>query len=914
MLDGATYSAKFDLIFVCETWLDNSVSDGLLLYSNSNYNLLRCDRATRGGGVCAFIDKNVPYIAVALPREYADVELLCFDVVRADWKHRFMVAYRPPQLDLLFTNNLINCLDRLCAIDYGFTICGDFNMPRINWAEGYDVSLLPQLEACLVTFIVDNGLLQLITQPTRLNNTLDLLITNDPLAVHNVAVNTPFSTSDHNAIAWQAWFPRTARETATLRRDFRRADYAALNMHLSGIDWVHLFASAAPNDVNSVWQIFKRVIGYACCLYVPLRHISARRGAKHCYPLHIRRALKRKCYLWRHRHNAGGLARYDAQARRCKRLIQHHHHNKEQRLLNSNSVAAFYRHVNSKLCSSQRIAPIRAHDQVLTDDYSKAQAFNKFFTSVFTNSSLNDATTEQTPPLIPGNIVFTPTVTYDALRSAKRKFSSGPDAIPSAFWINVAASVALPVSVIFTLSYTFSKLPNDWKCASVVPLFKKGDPSLVNNYRPISLTCTLCKIMETIINKSLLHFASTRGLITNSQHGFLPNRSTCTQLLECHNDWCSSLDNSHPVDVIFIDFSKAFDVVSHAKLVSKLKSIGIPSLTLSWIKAFLTNRCQAVNINGTSSAQSAVTSGVIQGSVLGPVLFMLYINDLPAACPDCTVKLFADDVKVYKEIRAARDRIALQRSLTALCEWARCWELVLSIDKCLYLQLGYRDISFTYTLNAHLLQPCSSARDLGVAVQYNLKPGLYCTEIALKANTRCKLILKSFLARNPQNLARAFITYVRPLIEYCTPVWCPHNKCDIETIENVQRNFTRQVFRYCHLEPSTYNERLNFLGLQRLELRRIHFDLVFMFKLTHGMVNTELQHALRFAAHPGTRGHRYKLFITRSHKLVLSSYFINRIAPIWNMLPDDCFNVESLSVFKRKIHAVDITVYLKGRS
>jgi len=303
-------------------------------------------------------------------------------------------------------------------------------------------------------------------------------------------------------------------------------------------------------------------------------------------------------------------------------------------------------------------------------------------------------------------------------------------------------------------------------------------------------------------------------------------------MLDCKYDWRRALDNNDIVDVILIDFSKAFDVVPHTDLIEKLASMGVCTLTLHWIQAFLSDRSQVVNVNGTTSTPGAVTSGVIQGSVVGPILFVLYINDLPAACPECETMLFADDAKQYKVIKTPEDRKILQSSLTALCNYAKKWKLQLSFEKCLYLQLGYSNKSVTYALDSHTLRPCTSARDLGITLQSNLKPGKHCTEIAHKASIRANLILKSFLSREPQNLSKAFAFHVRPLLEYCAPVWCPFNKGDINVIENVQRTFTSRTFRLCHLTPASYEERLAYLGLQRLERRRIHSDLLLMFKIT----------------------------------------------------------------------------------
>ena len=232
------------------------------------------------------------------------------------------------------------------------------------------------------------------------------------------------------------------------------------------------------------------------------------------------------------------------------------------------------------------------------------------------------------------------------------------------------------------------------------------------------------------------------------------------------------------------------------------------------------------------------------------------------------------------------------------------------------LQLGYSDMSITYTLDDHILRPCNVAKDLGVTVQSNLRSGQRCTEIANKANTRTKLILKAFLSRDPDIYAQALVTYVRSLLEYCSPSWNPHFKCDIDVVEKVQRSLTCKVYYMCDLSQASYNERLEHLGLTRLELRCIHADLILMFKISRNLIHSNLLHALHFVNQlqgMATRGHRYKLITESTNKLVSSSYFINKVTSTWNFLPSDCFYPDNLQCFKRKICNIDFSRFLHGQ-
>ena len=196
----------------------------------------------------------------------------------------------------------------------------------------------------------------------------------------------------------------------------------------------------------------------------------------------------------------------------------------------------------------------------------------------------------------------------------------------------------------------------------------------------------------------------------------------------------------------------------------------------------------------------------------------------------------------------------------------------------------------------------------------DLKPGAHCASIATKANSRARLIVKSFLLHDPQLLIHAFVTYVHPLLQYCTPIWSLY-KSYVNIIENVQRSFTRNVFLVCRLHYASYDERLEFLGLKRPELRRIYVDLVFLFKLLHRTVSCNLLDHVNFATGVCivTRGHRYKLITTRTNKLVFSTYFTNRVVPLWNYSPDSCFIPDVLCCFKNKLKDIDFSRFLRGR-
>lgn len=264
-------------------------------------------------------------------------------------------------------------------------------------------------------------------------------------------------------------------------------------------------------------------------------------------------------------------------------------------------------------------------------------------------------------------------------------------------------------------------------------------------------------------------------------------------MLECINDWSIALNIRNSVDVVYIDFQKAFDSVVHSKLIHKLSAYGIVGNLLTWITSFLINRSQSVRVGNCYSDFIPVLSGVPQGSVLGPLLFLLYINDIVDLFGNnLTVKLFADDVKMYINISDVKNVNILQDGLFALSRWASDWQLNISIKKCALLHLGRNNLLYDYAIDGSVLPNVSEIRDLGVKVDSRLCFSAHYADIAAKAHQRAGLIVRCFKSRDPFLLFRAFTTYVRPILEYCSPVWSPVYKKDIIKLEAVQRRFTKK--------------------------------------------------------------------------------------------------------------------------
>ena len=368
------------------------------------------------------------------------------------------------------------------------------------------------------------------------------------------------------------------------------------------------------------------------------------------------------------------------------------------------------------------------------------------------------------------------------------------------------------MSIIFSKSLQSGHLPDCRKIANVVPIYKSGSRHLANNYRPISLTSVVGKILESIIRDHILHHLTVNGLISQQQHGFLPHRSCTSQLLTALNDWTFSIDQGFPTDVIYFDFRKAFDTVPHARLLLKLEEYGISSNLLHWLDGFLSNRRQRVLINNSFSQLSPVSSGVPQGSVLGPLLFTIYVNDLPS-CVSSSLLMFADDTKLFQCIRFEMDVVQLQHDIDALFKWSKLWLLSFNISKCKHLRIGQQSHSSSYTLDVITIDSVVNMRDLGVIIDSELKFHSHTNSAASKANRILSLISKSFINFSSDMLPILYKSLVRPLLEYGNPEWGPFYIQDQKIVESIQRRATRLVPGIRHL---TYADRLSILNIPSL--------------------------------------------------------------------------------------------------
>jgi hypothetical protein len=335
------------------------------------------------------------------------------------------------------------------------------------------------------------------------------------------------------------------------------------------------------------------------------------------------------------------------------------------------STGKFYGYIKSQTSVSSPISCIqRADGSLAMSDHERAGIFLEYFSSVFVidNNHLPEFNPDTSERLEQFSCSVRDIVKI--ITKLKNNSSPGPDGISAVFLKKILAHIASPLCEVFSHSLAEGTLPDDWKTAHIVPIYKKGDPQQASNYRPVSLTSVIGKILEKIVRTQLLDFMLRNDVIPANQHGFLPKKSTVTNLLECLNDWTYNFDSKMATDVIYLDYSKCFDKVCHSKLLHKLEKYGITNQALQWLKGFLLDRKQYVRVNQSLSAAAEVKSGVPQGTILGPLLFVIYSADLASVVSNSKLSMYADDSKLYKSITNGHDCDLLQEDLNNVLYWA----------------------------------------------------------------------------------------------------------------------------------------------------------------------------------------------------------------------------------------------------
>lgn len=854
---------EFDLILITESWLCQSIYNGEIC--DDRYDIFRCDRhkgtslKETGGGVmlCALkklqVQHKQDWMCNGVESLWITLSLNKMNSYENKNLH-IGLFYAPPDKMLPSRLEAITaCIAQVILIhphDH-FFIAGDFNLSNTRWSENGPIQTSYSSASLLnaATDFLDmcnlNGLTQYNNILNSNNKILDLIFANIHINVsHSVS---PLVMEDAHHPCLEISLPnlniRTFRHKPISKPNFYKGDYEKINDHLLNINWN--LALQAPT-MDDVMDTFYTILYNLISEYIPSKNINSYK-----FPawytkalIHIIRDKKRAHKRWKTYNNPRDYDEFALLRTRQKSkqtecfdkytLQMQEYMKKEPKLV--------FTYLNSlKHNKSSYPNTLIYEDNIYTEETEACNGFSRHFDSVF----IKPASSYKNLNLQINNVndsisgfIITECTVLKQLTMLNVSKGPGSDNIPPIFLKKCAKSLAKPLTIIFNLSInTFGCFPTKWKEALVVPIHKSGSKTLIKNYRPISILNVMSKIFEKIICDKISF--NIKKCIPIEQHGFMQRRSTVTNLGVFTDYILKVMDEKDQVDVIYTDFEKAFDRVDHVILLRKLDVLGIHGNLLRWFSSYVKNRMQAVKMGSARSNFLNISSGVPQGSILGPLLYNAYLFDISNCFKHSRFLMFADDKKIFLRVRTIEDCKKVQADLDRLATYYETNRITINVNKCHHITFTrkIKPIDHTYNINGTTIGKVSSVRDLGITLDQKLTFSEHYEIIINKAYKQLGFIKRAtFNFRNIECIKMLYFAYIRSVLEYASSIWSPYYKSDIQRIEKIQNVFVKYLQFKNYKVFDTDRDAYEYYHIETLESRRAQSDM----KLLHAILNNKI--------------------------------------------------------------------------
>ncbi|MCG7882866.1 MAG: hypothetical protein JAY96_14895 [Candidatus Thiodiazotropha endolucinida] len=800
----------------------------------------RKDRSNHGGGVMIYLNSNL------IHSRRTDLEVFCNESIWVEVKVNHInyligLFYSPRTADIDFFHNLNLNIEEALDVSKNLIVLGDLNEDLMN----------PNFHS-LKDLITINSLQNIIHECTRLQAVLDpILIPDDMPYLDSGVLETPANISDHKATFVRIPFHYSCQTTfKRLVWLYRNADFQQLKILISNYDWSIL----SEGSVNEACVKFTDKFLEFVKMCIPSKIVTVRPNDKPWFDSEIRHFVRIRDKLRKKSNNSGSVNdwnKFKHMRNKVNNLKKHAKENFYNSLeislsdFQNNDKKKFWqviRHFVKNNSNSGNIPPLlnSLQDQNVYcfTDSEKAECLNSYFSSICDLDD-NNARLPVFQPITNNslsNIVCTPDEIAELILILNPNKATGPDAISNRMLKAVAREVSIPLSIIFNRSFREGCFADIWKTSNVLPLYKKGDKSIISNYRPISLLSGVGKLQERIAHKNLYNFFHENNLLYRYQSGFLPQHSTTFQLIDIFQHICQTFDNNQFSCMIFCDVSKAFDRVWHKGLLFKLKQHGINGSLLNWINDYLSNRRQKVVIRSYTSTSRDIHAGVPQGSVLGPLLFLIYVNDISDSLLSLT-RLFADDSSLYYAASSIADiEGIINHDLRILSGWAKQWLITFNPLKteAVFFTLKHFENYPQITFNNTPIQFVEAHKHLGLTFSYNGQWHRHIGNIITSASKIIGIMRKLKFTFHRTALNQIYSSYVLPILEYSSIVWDGCSTYDKQALEKLQNEAARIVTgltRSVSLE-NLYRE----CGWEPLSDRRNYQKLAFMYKVRNDLV------------------------------------------------------------------------------
>ena len=844
---------KPDLISITETKLGPHIDDNELF--GDKFTVWRNDRNSHGGGVLVAINNDVNLNVIS--SKNGPGESITLDIqLHPKIKFNLITFYRPPNeyalenlIDIIETNTTENCL-----------YLGDYNLPDLDWQSDpgkckvKENSLRKSQHQLALDTIMEADLKQQISKPThRCGNTLDLVMVNKSF-LDDVTVECDIlpPISDHNMILVDMKTQELTTNKSAPPRIFK--DYKKANFDdIESIFFEFITSLENRNlDIEETWNSFTK------CVEQALESIPGKLAKPNNNPWitrNIVRLIRKRCRVFKRNERFPSIANQAELDEICAVVKTEVHKAKSDYLKNhlckqmeEGNSKPLFNYLNRHKGRSNNITSLKD-----SEPHEIPDTLAKHFAAVFSDTNLPTPTANvvKAYPKMEKIKIGRHGVELLLTKLDQRK-APGPDNVSGitikTFALNCPSFVDC-VCYIFRMSIKEGKVPSAWRQGIVRPIYKGGDRTDTNNYRPICLTSILAKSLEHILCSHMWQHINDYEIIKGNQHGFRKNLNTTTQLLHVIHKAAEAYDQHLDYHLISFDFSKAFDRVPHNLLLHKLRNYNFDVNCVSWIEDWLMDRTSVVSVNGEHSKEFSVRSGVPQGSVLGPLLFILYVNDMSDEIKNSECRLYADDTVLCSSVT---DLSLLQHDVNCLFDWAKTWGMTFNPLKCCHMQVGTDTPTTQFMLGTDFIPVANSVKYLGVHIDSNLKWNNHITKITAKANRALGLIKRNLKEAPKKTKWIAFTCMVKPILEYASPVWSPYAVGLTNSLEKVQNNAIRWV--YWLKKRDSITDCRNDHNISSLSIRRRELDILFLRKIEAGLFDVKLNNYIRFSTAYDTRG------------------------------------------------------------
>ena len=822
-----------DIMAITETWTHDEIGNEIL--NVDGYEMIsRHDRNDtergRGGGIIIYAKNKMNVTAVESSTDFNQcasirMRLGCEDV-------NVHVVYRSPNSQKANDDSLCRWVKEMRGTNI---LIGDFNFPDIDWQNGRSGSRGRDFFNATMEVFME----QYIKESTHENgNILDLVLCNREELIKEVRAEGRIGRSDHDLLSFTIDVGEEKRTGKRQTFNYRRANFAVMRESIAEINWSREWEG---HDVNGMWLSIKKHIKDLMAKHIPLK--TRREMMQPPWMDHdIRKAIEKKraaWKIWKENGTRRNKEDYKKKVTETKKKIRNKKNAYEKKVAKCRKEDSkiYYAFINRSRKTRTKIGPLKDGDkEQITDPREQAEVLNNYLASVFTISGGNIPQAEEYGgEEVLADIKIEQETVKTIIENLKEQSACGPDGIPTRVLKELKEEVTGPLTILFQKSIDTGKIPDDWREANVTPIYKqKGKKSDPGNYRPVSLTNVVGKMMERVVKEQIMDHVERNNLLCEEQHGFRAKKSPQTNLIEFMDEVTKWMDEGESFDILYLDFSKAFDKVCHERLMVKLEAVGIVGKVKEWLKDWLQGRKQRVQVEGQYSEWIEVLSSVVQGSVLGGTLFDIFINDIQRVVLDALIRMFADDTKVALKIRNEEDKKKMQTIIDNLVNWAKRWAMSFNAEKCKILHVGKKNPKYEYFMSGIKISEAEEEKDLGVWVDTSMKPSKQCAVAAKTANFALGQMQRAFHYRTKNNLVPIYKTFIRPKLEFAVAAWNPWMEMDKNVLERVQQRMIRLL---SDVRGKTYEEKLKDVGLLPLTERRERGDAIEAFKTLNGFNN-----------------------------------------------------------------------------